>query len=429
MKNVKNKKNLLMVFVIILTSFLIWVIFSFSIKKNITHNLWKSDFYVNCEDWAHYEWGINLAKFLEAYSYLKKEYYDSSIINEKDIIESAIKWMVDWLWDKHSEYLTKTQTKTFNDTLSWDFEWIWAVVKKVELGVQIDRIIKGSPAKESWLLQWDILTEANGTRLVDLELYEAVSYIKWPAGTKVLLKILRKGEEWFIEKEVTRNIIVIPSVESKILDKDKNIWYIAINMFWDNTEDEFQEAFESLKDTSWLIIDIRDNGGGYLQSAVMILSNFIENGKEIVFTKYKNVFYNNKYTSVNETWTYKWKIVVLINENSASASEITAWALRDYRKAILVWKKTYWKWSVQQPFTLKDWWMLKLTIARWFTPKNKNIDNEWIKPDIEVIFQKEDIENKYDRQLEEWKKILDHFIQYDSLQLSIDRYNMNNSQK
>lgn len=318
--------------------------------------------------------------------------------------------------------MTKKETKNFNEALSWDFEWIGAVVEKVELWVAIERILKGSPAKKFGLLKWDILIEANGVELEGLDLYEAVDNIKWPAWTKVVLKFLRAWEIEPLEKEVIRWKIKIPSIDSKVLE-DTNIWYIAINMFWWDTEFEFKKALDELKDTDGLVIDLRDNGWGYLQSAVVILSNFIKNGKNLVFTKYKNIFDNNVYKSVNEWDTYDWKIVVLINGNSASASEITAWALRDYNKAILVWEKSYWKWSVQQPFDLNNGGTLKLTIARWFTPKNKNIDKEWIEPDIEVKFEKEDYENDYDRQLEEAKKILNNFIKYGSLKLSIDKYN------
>jgi len=422
MKFLKNKKFLPYFFVIFLTSFLLGVIFSFQVGKNIMSDLLKSKTYVVTGESTYEESDLDLTRVLEAYYFLEREYFDTSVIKKNDLVESAIKWMVDWLWDKHSEYMTKKETKNFNEALSWDFEWIGAVVEKVELWVAIERILKGSPAKKFGLLKWDILIEANGVELEGLDLYEAVDNIKWPAWTKVVLKFLRAWEIEPLEKEVIRWKIKIPSIDSKVLE-DTNIWYIAINMFWWDTEFEFKKALDELKDTDGLVIDLRDNGWGYLQSAVVILSNFIKNGKNLVFTKYKNIFDNNVYKSVNEWDTYDWKIVVLINGNSASASEITAWALRDYNKAILVWEKSYWKWSVQQPFDLNNGGTLKLTIARWFTPKNKNIDKEWIEPDIEVKFEKEDYENDYDRQLEEAKKILNNFIKYGSLKLSIDKYN------
>jgi len=422
MKILKNKKILPYFFVIFLTSFLLGVIFSFQIGKNIVDDLLKSKTYVVTGESTYEENDLDLTRVLEAYFYLKREYYDSDVIKKNDLVESAIKWMVDWLWDKHSEYMTKKETKNFHEALSWDFEWIGAVVEKVELWVMIERILKGSPAKNFGLLKGDILIEANGIELEDLDLYEAVDNIKGPAGTKVVLKYLRAWEIDPLETEVIRGKIKIPSVDSKILE-DTDIWYIAVNMFWWDTEVEFKKALEEFKEKEGIIIDLRDNGWGYLQSAVVILSNFIKNGKNIVFTKYKNIFDNNVYKSVNDGDTYEWKIVVLINGNSASASEITAGALRDYNKAILVWEKSYWKWSVQQPFDLSSGWTLKLTIARWFTPKNKNIDKEWIEPDIEIRFLKEDYENDYDRQLEEAKKVLNNFIKYGSLKLSVDEYN------
>ena len=115
-----------------------------------------------------------------------------------------------------------------------------------------------------------------------------------------------------------------------------------------------------------------------------------------------------------------------MNWFSASASEIFAWVMKDYQKAILVWEKTYWKGSVQQPIELKDWSMIKITIAKWFTPKDKNIDKEWIEPDVEVKLTKEDVEKKYDRQLEEAKKVLKSYLNSTSMQLSIDNYKKDN---
>jgi carboxyl-terminal processing protease len=162
----------------------------------------------------------------------------------------------------------------------------------------------------------------------------------------------------------------------------------------------------------------------------------------LVTTKYKNKFHNEIYPSMNTWKVFDKKIVILINGSSASASEITAWALREYNKAILVWEKTYWKGSVQKPFNLNDWSMVKLTIAKWFTPKDKNIDWEWIEADIEVKIKKQDydleecikvwkcdkdLEQKdfeiYDRQLEEAKNVLKSFIKKWTLQVVIDEEN------
>lgn len=427
MDNVKNKNNFWLYFIIFLTSFVLWIIFSFSIGKNIDFNLLKNTESSPITSIFN-EKELDMTKFWEVYELIKQYNYSTEWINKNELVDSSIKWLVEWLWDKHSEFLTVEETKKFNDVLSWDFEWIWAVVEKNELWVIIERIIKGSPAKNFWLLSWDIIIKANETKLEWMDLYDAVDKIKWKAWTKVMLEILRQWETEVLKIEVTRDKIKIPSVDSKMLE-DWKTWYIALNMFWENTAADFRKELEKYLNTEGIIIDLRDNWGWYLQSAVTILSNFVEEDKNLVTTKYKDIFSNVSYPSINEYPIYKWKIVVLINENSASASEITAWALKDYNKAILVWKKSYWKGSVQKPFDLSDGSMLKLTIAKWFTPNDVNIDKEGILPDIEIDFVKEDFEKAYDRQLEEAKKVLKIFIEKQAYRLSIDTYMSSNPKK
>jgi len=421
MFNVRKKSNFTQFFIIFLTSFLLGIFFSFIIAKNLNIALLKTEKWSGIVDLIKNDNDLELQKFWETYSLLKKEYYSHNSIKKEELVDWAIKWMVESLWDKHSEFMTIDETERFNQALSWDFEWIWAVVEKNPLWVQIERIIKWSPAKKFWLFKDDIIIEANWTKLQDLDLFDSVDHIKGPALTKVLLKVLRAWEDEILEIEVIRNKIKIPSVDSKIIE-NTNIWYIALNMFWEDTDVEFSKSLQLLKDTDWIIIDLRDNGWWYLQKAVSILSELIDDWEDLVFTKYKQMFKNIVYKSINDGNIYSWKIVVLINWNSASASEITAWALSDHNKAILIWEQSYWKWSVQQPFDITWWWLLKLTIAKWYTPNDINIDKEWISPDIEVTFEKEDYENEYDRQLETAKKVINDFIKLWSLQLTIDKY-------
>ncbi len=421
MFNVKKQSNFSLFFVIFLTSFLLGIIFSFIIAKKLNYSLLKTENWTSIVDLIKNDHDLELEKFWETYFLLKKEYYSNNSIKKYELVDWAIKWMVESLWDKHSEFMTTEETEKFNQVLSWDFEGIWAVVEKSPLWVQIERIIKWSPAKKYWLIRWDIIVEANWIKLEDMDLFDSVDKIKWPAWTKVLLKILRIWETEVLEIEVTRDRIKIPSIDSKKIEWT-NLWYIALNMFWDDTDTEFEKALESLKSTDWIIIDLRDNGWWYLQKAVSILSELVDDWENLVFTKYRQLFNNVVYKSINDWNIYEWKIVILINWNSASASEITAWALSDHNKAIIVWEKSYWKWSVQQPFDITWWWLLKLTIAKWYTPNDVSIDKEWITPDIEIKFEKEDYENEYDRQLESAKEILQDFIKLWSLQLTIDKY-------
>lgn len=424
---------------IILTSFLLWVSFTLYIAdidvKNIIKSENKADKNIQVSD-LFLEKDLDLNLFWRVYNIIKSNYYSIDWIQNNNIIYWINKWLVDSLWDKYSEFMTPEVTKKFEEVLSWDFEWIWAVIEKHELWVEIDRVLKWSPAKKFGLLKWDVIVKAWDIELSWMDLYDAVANIKWPAWTKVVLTVFRLWEKDFLIKEIIRDKIKIPSVDFEIFEN--NVWYIALNMFWENTSEEFEKAlFElKIKEVDWIIIDLRDNWGWYLQSAVQVLSNFVDNWKVLVKTKYRNSIMNNNYYSQNFWEIFDKKIVILINSNSASASEITAWALKDYNKAIIIWEKSYWKWSVQQPFDLWDWSLLKLTIAKWFTPNWNNIDLEGIEPDIEVKFKKEDYTPEtwkeeefefYDRQLEEAKKVMNKFLELDSLQVTIDEYNKENN--
>jgi len=413
----KNKWIFLPIFITFLTSFFLWVIFSLQIDKSILPTLLKSNnvsVKTNNSD-------LDLTKFINTYNLIKSEYFDENTIDNEKLLESSISWLIDWLWDKHSVYFDSVENKQFNESLSWDFEGIWAVVEKHALWVHIDRIIKWSPAKKYDLRSWDILIKANWITLEWLNLIDAVNHIKWKAWTEVELEVLRVWENNIIIKNVIREKIKIPSVDTENITDE--IGYISINMFWEDTSREFKNSLTKFENKDGIIIDLRDNWGGFLLSAVEILSELVENNEILVVTKYKDIKTNDIYKSSNNWNIYKWKIVVLINESSASASEITAWTLREYNKAIIVWKKSYWKWSVQKPFELNDWSMIKLTVAKWFTPNWINIDKEWITPDIEVWFIPEDFENKFDRQKEEAKEILLQYIDKKALKLTIDTYN------
>ncbi len=436
-----KKWKMLKVFIFFLTSFLLWILFSFVVANSVDEWLLKSskkdlNQNFNTGSLNTVSSDLDLSEFWSVYNLVKDNYYWVDEVSKKDLVDWIIKWFVDSLWDKHTSFMKPSEKESFRKALLWDFEWIWAVVEKVSIWVKVERLIKGSPAKKAWIIAWDIIIKANDEKLEDLGLYDAVDKIKWPAWTSVLLTILRAWEVDLLEVNVVREKIKIPSVESKFFEED-NIWYISLNIFWDTTAVEFKKALDELreKNVNGLIIDLRDNSWWYLQQAIEILSNLVDNWKLVVETRYRDSLLNRQYFSINDGNIFDKKIVVLINGNSASASEIVSWALREHNKAILVWEKTYWKWSVQQPFDLTGWWLLKLTIAKWFTPNWKNIDKEWIDPDIKVEFKKEDYlfsecKNKwvcaedmneddfelYDRQLEEAKNILKNFMGKESIQ-------------
>lgn len=423
----KNKINYSLFFITFLTSFLLGIIFSLQVLKVLNDNMLKNYYLwdkseINIE--TKVSKNLDFSKYNQVFDLINENYFDKNMLDYNLMLEESIKWLVDWIGDKHSSYFNYEENEDFQESLSWDFEWIWAVVEMNNIWVLVDRIIKWSPAKNSDIRSWDVIISANWEKLEWLSLYEAVWKIKWKAWTIVTLEIIRHGESSIITKEVTRDKITIPSVEFEEIDE--KTWYISLNMFGENTFNEFLKALDEMKTKDGIIIDLRDNWWWYLLSAVNILSSFIEWWETVVQTRYRDSKQNSDYISYENDIFYKWKIVILINENSASASEITAGALRDYNKAILVWKKSYGKWSVQHPYVLADWSMVKLTIAKWFTPNWVNIDETWINPDIEIDFIDEDYENRYDRQKEEAKKILNDFIKNDALNLTIDKYKTSN---
>lgn len=419
----KKLNSFLLVFITFLTSFALG--FYTSIKIDFLDNTGKSE-----ESLVEtiikdkiLDKNLNLDLFWKIYTIVNQDYYGVDELKQKDLEYGVISWYVNSLGDKFSEFMVPEVKKQFEDTLSGDFEWIWAVIDKHELGVLVDRVLKWSPALNNGILKWDIIIEANGISLKWLSSNEAVGHIKWPAGTKVTIKILRAWEHDIISKEITRDKIKIPSVDTLDM-KDPEIGYITLNMFGETTSKEFADLLATFNNDKikGIIIDLRDNGWGYLESSREILSNFVEKWKLLVTTKYKNSSLNDYYYSENFWQIFDKKIVILINGNSASASEITAWALKDYNKAILVGEKSYGKWSVQKPYELPDGSMLKLTIAKWYTPKDYSIDHNGIEPDVKVEFKKEDFDNKYDRQLEEAKVVLKKFIKYENINLVVDEY-------
>lgn len=417
--NFKQDNKFLTNIFIYLTFFLlgIWFYYIFFDYKNNNLMLKKSEIDKNID-----KHDLNLDKYFKVFKEIKQKYYDFSDVDLNSLEESSIIWLVSWLWDPYTEYFNKQENKDFIDSLSWDFEWIWAVLEKDDLWVKINYVIDNSPAKNWDLRINDIILEVNWVNIKWMSTTDVIKLIKWPSWKEVNL-VIKRDSDTILDKKLFTWAIVIPSVSSK--DLEWFIWYIWISTFWELTWKEFKEALEKYIDKKWIIIDLRQNWGWYLNIAKEILSNFIKENDVLLFTKYKNWKIDKHFSHWSKNY-YKWKIVILVDNNSASASEIVAWAMKDYKKAILVWEKTYWKWSVQDPIDLLDWSMVKITTAKWFTPNDKNIDKEWIKPDIEIKITEKDIEKKYDRQLEEAKKVLKSFIDNNYLQLSIDKYKENN---
>jgi carboxyl-terminal processing protease len=194
-----------------------------------------------------------MSKFWTVYEIIKDNYFDWNKIEDKDLLEGAIYWLVGSLKDNNSSYFNMKENKDFTQSLNGNFEGIWAVVATHPQWVVVDSIIKYSPAQDADIKIWDIIIKASNESLEWFTVSEAVDRIKWPAWTTVNLEIIRGNT--LISKEVVRRKIKIPSVEFEKLEG--NIWYISINMFWDETSREFENSVYELRNTDGIVIDLR----------------------------------------------------------------------------------------------------------------------------------------------------------------------------
>ena len=298
--------------------------------------------------------------------------------------------------DTYTEYLNAKEAKAFDEDLNGTFSGIGAELSKEEKAIVIVSPIGGFPAQKAGLRPRDVVAEINDKSAFDLSLTEAVNKIRGPAGTKVKLKIIRDSSQE-LDFEITRAQITIPSVESEILDG--NIGYLKISRFAEDTDTLARQAAEDFKQAGvkGVILDVRNNPGGLLDASVALAGLWLPKGTTVLEEKRGGV--TVQAMDSNGPATLKGiPTVVLINEGSASASEIVAGALKDNDAATLLGAKTFGKGSVQQLEELPDGGVLKVTIARWYTPGGKNIDKEGIKPDKAVEQTADDAKNNKDPQ-------------------------------
>lgn len=356
--------------------------------------------------WETYDIRKKFLLFMDVYKTLVDWHYSKDEFDKAKLIEWAISWIADSTGDKFTTYFPPVENQNFMDDLNWSFEWIWAYVDMEKPGeLKIVSPISWSPAEKSWLKWWDIIYKVWEVELTpEMSLTEVVSYIKWPAWTKVMLYIKRWKEK--LEIEVTREKIIIKDVEWEKIGR--YTYYIKLKMFWDQVTNQFIEELTKISEDKYInkiIIDVRNNPGWFLSSVTDILSYFVPKGENTAVVKYLN--WSKNYVSTWEDLVdlSKYKLVLLQNSWSASASEILVWTIKDYYpEATIIWEKSYGKWSVQTIKSYYDWSSLKYTIARWYTWKTQTwIDHIWISPDIELELDEERFKNWYDNQLEKAK--------------------------
>ena len=354
---------------------------------------------------------------MEEISYiLEKEYYDDNVLVWKkwDMIENATKAFVDWLWDPYTSYLDEEQFSWLQDELDGTdyIEWIGAVVWKKDYYIQIEEVVKWSPAYKAGLQPLDRIVMIWTGETQDLTVTEAVKRIRWPKWTNVDLFIERVDKIWkkdYFQVEIMRDVIDVPSVKSDILEKNwVKIGYIEVFSFWDQTNKLFTHAISEIlsEKVKGVIIDVRWNWWWLLTSAVQLAWHFIPKWELIVKSKYRN-YEETEYLS---KWFWELEnmpTVILIDGLSASSSEIFAIALKEKQWASIVWKQSFWKGSIQTLFDFEDGTSLKYTVWKRFSPNGISIDKEWIVPDFEeAVDITWYVENWIDSQLEKAKEVL-----------------------
>lgn len=355
--------------------------------------------------------GLNNRKILQKLSFLEAytgKYYLNKI--DSDNVEQNIyKGFAKGLNDPYAEYYTKEEYKQLTEEDSGEYEGIGiSVVKDTDTGyAEIASVFKDQPAYKAGLKTGDLITAVNKKSTVDMDLQDVVSEIKNKDNKTVVLTIYRDKQSK--DYTVKKSSVQLDSVSYKM--KDNKTGYIAVSQFLENTGDQFDKAVTALEKQGMtsLIIDLRDNGGGLLDTCTDMLSRLVEKDKLLVYTKDKEG--NKEEFKSDSTKTVDIPMVLLVNGNTASASEIMTGCLKDYGKATVVGTKTYGKGIVQSIMPLPDGSAVKFTVANYYTPNGINIHKKGIEPDVEVKisdeqWKKAQTDEKADTQLKKAMEIL-----------------------
>lgn len=344
------------------------------------------------------ESSFNFNLYWEVWDRLKSDYVDKNMIKDEDMFYGSLRGLASSMDDPYTVFMDPTEAKEFADDLSGTFEGIGAEVGMRNDIVTIIAPLSGMPAEEAGLRSGDKVYTINDESTIGLTIDQAVKKIRGPKGTEVKLTVIRENEDAPLDIIITRGLIVVKSVETEM--RTDGVFVISVSNFNDDTLSLFNAAVKDvlIKDPKGIILDLRNNPGGYLDTAISMSSAWIKEGPVVV--EQFGEGQREEYFAEGNSSLAKFKTVVLINGGSASASEIVAGALRDYNKADLVGSKSFGKGSVQSLRNLSDGSALKVTVAKWLTPAGDFINDKGITPEYEVEYTEEDFNNDFDPQME-----------------------------
>lgn len=322
-----------------------------------------------------------LKEFVDTYNDIVNNYYDK--VNKEELIDAGIKGMINYLDDPYATYFDGTSSTNFNQTLEGNYEGVGIEVTLDNNKVKITKVFADTPAKKAGIKVGDYITKVNGESVEGKSLSDVVSLIKNAKNKEVEITITRDNQEKAMK--VTRTTVDMPYTSSKVYEENgKKIGYLKIEMFSNNITKQVKKELESLKkkNIDKLVIDVRDNPGGYLTQVTEILSLFMTKKDVIYQLQTKNN--KEKVYGTSSKATYSYPIVVLINENSASASEILASAFKETYNAEIVGVNSYGKGTVQKTGDLNNGDTIKYTVQKWLTPKGNWINEKGVTPTKKV---------------------------------------------
>ena len=360
---------------------------------------------INTKSFASSEIYEKIDLFSEVLDKVNKDYVDE--VDQNAVMDAAINGVLQSL-DPYSSYMSPQMLSEMQTETSGKFGGLGIEVGMEAGVVKVISPIDNSPASKVGIKAGDYIVKINDTQVQGKSLTEAVELMRGPVGTDIEITVRRVGEKKAIVFNITREIIKITSVRSKVIDGD--IGYIRLTSFNENSSDQFKEKIKDLKknkDINSYILDLRNNPGGLLSQAIKITDFFLDNG-EIVSTKGRKKTESRKWYANKGDVIEGSTLVVLINYGSASASEIVAGALKDHKRAILVGENSYGKGSVQSIIPLKNNGAIRLTISKYYLPSGKSISEIGVSPDIEVEEESENFKmnSENDNQLNFALKLL-----------------------
>jgi len=354
--------------------------------------------------------GVDFKLLLRAWNLIDEKYPFSDKPTDEERLWGAVAGIIGSIGDPYSSFLPPEQSEIFSEDIAGDFGGVGMEVAVRDEILTVISPIKNSPAYKAGILSGDKVIKINDEVTAGLSLDEAVVKIRGPVGTQVKLTIFREGDDLgegkTIDITVTRDKIRIPTIDTKLKD---DVYIISLYNFNGSSTELFKKAIDAFttSQVDKLIIDLRGNPGGFLDAAIDMASLFVPQGKIIVSEDMGEKVDATEHRSKGFNLIKKpVKVIVLVDRGSASASEIFAAALQDYDLAEILGEKTFGKGSVQEliPFTNNTF--VKMTIAKWLTPKGHSIDKNGVTPDIEVDLSQEDLKKGIDTQLEEAIRIL-----------------------